>query len=118
MKLNSGEIRAVYYVMAGYRRASHHVPPSVDAFYRRLDRVVRAGELSSARQRSGCVPAQSENVELIGSRLAADMLGWHGDAGLRRVQRHAADLGGETVGGRLVFRAETVKQYRDALERG
>ena len=48
---------------------------------------------------------------LIGTRLAAEMLGW----GERRVRRHAADLDGTLVGGRLLYPQASVREYADAL---
>ncbi len=116
MKLNPTEVRAAYYVLGGYRRAELPQPPSVRALYERLDRIAHTGEVSPTRQETGCDSSGSEHVELVGARYAAAMLGWHGEAGLRRVQRHAADLDGQRIGNRWVFRAETVKQYRDHIE--
>jgi hypothetical protein len=54
-----------------------------------------------------------EDVETIGSKLAARILGWSE----RTVRRRAADLDGRLVGDRLVFDARVVREYRDHLAR-
>ena len=114
MRLTGWEIGAIYYHLGKWRRAGLPLSPSFTALYERFDRVVRFGELSPTRQESVCAPADSGHVELIGSRLAADILGWTE----RRVQRHAADLDGIKIGNRLVFPAASVRQYRDAIDGG
>lgn len=118
MKLDGWEIGTVYYYLAEYRRRGLPTGSAFNALYGRLHRVATVGEVSPTRQQSGTDSSGLEHVELVGARLAADILGWHGPAGLRRVQRHAADLGGWKVGNRLIFRADTVKQYRDTIEGG
>ena len=92
MKLTGTEIASVYYHLAEYRRAGLPVRPSFTSIFERFDRVIRYGEVSPTRQEIDTGTAQSEYVELVGARLATDMLGWHGPAGLRRLQRQAADL--------------------------
>lgn len=110
MKLTAHEVRAAYYVTAAYRRSGRHVPPSVAALCERLDREIRFG-VSPTRHESDSAPSPLGNVEWIGTRLAAELLGWS----LRRVQRHAADLDGRHVGGRLIFPRNSVEDYRDEL---
>jgi hypothetical protein len=92
-----------------------HIPPSVLALADRLDTEIRLG-LSPTRQENDSATRQLEpenvNVELIGTRLAAELLGWTE----RRVQRHQADLDGRMIGGRLVFRANVVREYARGLE--
>ncbi len=119
MKLSPTEVRACLYAVAQYRRAAalggRRVPPSVGALADRLDREIRLG-VSPARHQidsgAGQLEPENVNVELIGTRLAAQLLGWTA----RRVQRHQADLGGRIIGGRLVFNASTVREYRNGLE--
>ncbi len=113
MKLTGLEIWTVHWHLAKYKRAGLPITPSFNALHERFDRALRFGDpVSPTRQGNGCAPAESDYVELIGTRQAAELLGWT----IRRVQRHAADLDGTKVGGRLVFPAEAVKQYRDQLD--
>jgi hypothetical protein len=78
------------------------------AFHRRLDAAV---EVSSRRQ-SAAAHREELGVSRIGTRQAAALLGW----GVRRTQRHAADLGGELVADRLTFDERTVREYAEALQ--
>lgn len=79
--------------------------------------LVRALELelavSSTRHESACSAEQSDydDDDPIGTLDAARLLGWS----MRRVQRHAGDLDGHAVGGRLVFQRTTVIEYREAM---
>ena len=119
MKLTPTEVRACVFAVAQFRRAAvmggGRVPPSVAALADRLDHELRFG-LSPTRQENDSATRQLEpenlNVELIGTRLAAELLGWTE----RRVQRHQADLDGRMIGGRLVFRANAVREYARGLE--
>lgn len=113
MKLNAAEVGILYYFLAEYRRAGLPIRPPFTSVYERFDRAVRFGEVSPTRHQSCSGSAELEHVELVGAKLAADILGWHGPAGLRRLQRHADKLGAEKIGGRLVFRADTIKHHRD-----
>ena len=123
MKLTANDLRTTYWIVARWRRseilAGHRIEPPVAALMERLDREIRWA-VSPSRQpdcpATGDLVSERNSMELIGSRLAADILGWHGDAGLRRIQRRAADLGGRCVGGRLVFRANVVRAYREQME--
>jgi hypothetical protein len=118
VKLTPVETRAAMYAVAQYRRAAvmggRRVPPSVAALADRLDREIRLGASPRRQQSDSATPQlEQENVvELIGTKLAAQLLGWT----VRRVQRHRADLDGRIVGGRLVFRANVVRQYAQELE--
>jgi len=112
MKLTPTEIRAAVFLARRHRRAGGAVPPSVAALSERLESAVRQGEASPWRQSQPVTPPQSTCVEIIGSRLAAAILGW----GVRRVQRHAADLDGHHVGDRLVFRRAAVEDFKRHLD--
>ena len=118
MKLDGWEIGTVYFYLSEYRRRGLPTRSAFNSLYARLHRVVTVGEVSPTRQEKDTDSSGSEHVELVGARLAADILGWHGPAGLRRIQRHAADLGAIKVGNRLIFHADTVKQYREVIEGG
>ena len=80
------------------------VPYGVQQLHSRLRLAV---DVSSPGQSAGGDAAGS----LIGTRLAAEMLGW----GERRVRRHAADLDGRIVGGRMLYPQSSVREYADAL---
>lgn len=111
MELDSAEIRACYYALAALIRARPTVPPEVAQLYRKLDAAARCA-VSRTRQENSTGTGESTDVEWIGSALAARLLGWT----QRRVQRHAADLDAQLIGGRLVFRADRVRDYAEQLE--
>lgn len=116
MKLTGDEIRAAYFAVATCRRslAGRTVPPSVAALAERLEVVLRHGEVTCMRQPDRTDAAELESVkqmELIGTRIAAQMLGWS----LSTVLRHAADLDGRIVGHRWIFPARAVEEYRERL---
>ena len=114
MNLDRDEIRAAYFAVSAYRRAhalaGRPVPHRMHQLYARLDTAYRT-PMSSTRHENDSGIGQS-NV-WIGTRTAAQMLGWHP----RRIQRHAADLDGQLIGGRLVFPAASIEQYRKALQK-
>lgn len=113
LSLNPDETRAAYHAVAAFRRGralgGHPIPPQIQSLYARLDTVIRC---ATSPARHGTDSGTEEFGAWIGTRLAAEMLGWR----QRRVQRHAADLDGLLVGGRLVFPAAAVEAYRDALQ--
>jgi hypothetical protein len=51
-------------------------------------------------------PAQL-NHDQISTTQAAQMLGWH----VRKVRRNYLDLGGRKIAGRLMFDANTIREY-------
>ena len=117
MKLTTNEIRAAYYAVSTCRRAlaGKAVPPSVKALADRLEHVLRYVEMSPTRQQNDCGSAELEpenEMEWIGSRLAAEILGWD----IRRVQRAAArgDLDCQIVGHRYVFPASAITERMEA----
>jgi hypothetical protein len=81
----------------------------VQRLYDRLELAIRC-PVSPRRQQNGSDTGQFE--EWIGTRLAAQILGWS----QRRVQRHRADLDGQLRGDRLVFPARAVRGYAEALQ--
>lgn len=113
MLLTAEEIRAAYFAVAAFDRgramAGRPVPPAVRALRDRLDLAIRC-PMSRTRQEIHCSRGEL-TTEWIGTATAAQMLNWHP----RRVQRHAADLDGQLTGGRLMFRARAVEDYRSAL---
>lgn len=110
--LDADDVQAAAYLVGATLRdravAGRPVPHNVLALYRRLD---QAATLSRTRQETGC---GAEQLELIGSRLAAKILGWT----QRQVQRRAADLDGQIVGGRLTFDRAAVLAYKAAENGG
>ncbi len=89
LSLDHGEVRAAYHACAAFRRgqaiAGQPIPRQVESLYTRLDTVMRS-PVSRARHETGC--GTGESGAWIGTRLAAEALGWS----IRKVQRHAADL--------------------------
>lgn len=103
--LSDDDIRGAYYccaeVLRGRRLRGQPVPSWLRALYDRLDNEVRA---SRTRQESGSAEPELKPDEWIGTAQAAVLLGWS----RRRVQRRAADLDGQIVGGRWLFRESAV----------
>jgi hypothetical protein len=118
MKLTANDLRTTYWIVARWRRAEimagRPIERPVAALMERLDREIRWAvspsrhEIDSA---AGELKAE-HTVELIGTKLAAQILGWSE----RKVQRHRSDLGGRCVVGRLVFNAKTVRHYKEQME--
>jgi hypothetical protein len=118
MRLDSGEVQAAYYAVSGFIRercvGGRAVPGEVERLFRRLDHTVR---MSRARHESGCTAddAPPSDVDAwIGTRDVAQMLGWK----VRRVQRHALQLGGQMSSGRLLFRESAVIEYSEGIADG
>jgi hypothetical protein len=117
MKLTADEIRACFYAVSMCRRslADKSVPLSVSALAARLDEVMRYGEVTRTRQPNSTDTGELQSVkqmELVGTRIAAEMLGWS----LSTVLRHATDLDGRIVGRQFVFPARAVREYREGME--
>jgi hypothetical protein len=84
------EARAIAHLLTNVFREHavlrRHTPPAVLDLYRGLCNAI---DVSSRRHENDRDRGEL-NVSRIGTRLAADILGWD----MRRVQRHRADLGG------------------------
>lgn len=66
------------------------------------------GEMSRARQSRTRGQSHSRREEkLLSARQVSERIGWN----VRRVQRHAPELGGKLVGGRLLFRAAAIDEH-------
>lgn len=109
MNLDDNEVQAAYYGLSGFVRqrsiAGRPVPPEVLSIRQRLDAHVR---LSRARHETSCDTTDAARSEVwIGAAQTASML----HRGLRYVQRHANQIGGQLVGGRLLFRESDVIDY-------
>ena len=119
MKLDANEVEAAYYAVAGFIRQrqleGRPVQEEVRSVFGRLDATVR---LSRARHEAGCGtddPSLSDEEETwIGSGAAAQILGWS----QRKVQRHAPDMGGLKINGRLFIRESAVIDYAEELTHG
>lgn len=112
MNLNPSEVRAAYYAVTKVRReaalSNKPVPPALAALCERLDVAVRCG-LTPTRQAIGCRTEQLESW--IGTRLAAQMLGWK----IRRVERRATDFDGRKAGHRWIFPERAIKDYCEQM---
>jgi hypothetical protein len=112
MILDDDEVRQSAYCIGEVVRARRRGPGAVPPW---LSRLIRRYELeiatSRSRQDQGPGMQPSEHEQWIGTREAAATLGWTS----RRVQRHAADLEGRKISGKLVFRASVVVEYREGL---
>lgn len=109
--LRAVEVRAAVYALAeldrGRRFRGLGVPRECAMLLRRLNTPLTA---SRSRQPSGGQNVESSlarNEIRVGTRWVADRLGWS----TRRVQRHAAELGGERVGTGYVFAQNAIEEY-------
>ena len=114
MNLQAIEIEAVYYAVSGFIRERHisgrPIPAEVLDVRHRLDAHVR---LSSARHETTSETTNPEDSEVwIGATATAAKI----RRGLRYVQRHANEIGGQLIGGRYVFRESDVIDYLERLE--
>ena len=112
ISLDTAEARACMHLIGVLIRerakAGRPTPHDVLHLYRRLDTAVSM----SLRGQSKALRQRELGVSHVGTRVAAEILGW----GVRRVRRHAADLGGKLVGDRLVFDEHEVREYATALQ--
>ncbi|BBU23279.1 hypothetical protein [Mycobacterium xenopi] len=109
--LTAAELKACHYcarVVDAVTAPDHPIRRWLPALLERLQT-----ELSTSRSRNGNVAAaeQLDMTELIGTAQAAAILG----RTQRRVQQIAADLDGQTVDGRLLFRRSDVLSYKEAM---
>ena len=114
MNLQGIEIEAVYYAVSGFIReryiSGRPIPAEVLSVRHRLDAHVR---LSSTRHETGLETTNPEDSEVwIGATATAAKIG----RGLRYVQRHATDIGGQLIGGRYLFRETDVIDYMERLD--
>ena len=98
---------AVYVASDVIRQRQLSGAPIPDWLRRHQFRCEQRLLMSRARQQFGGVVRKSEQDELIGVPEAGTILGWKP----RRVQRNAADLGGQLVGSALVFRRSVVEDF-------
>ena len=113
MRLDDTEVRAAYYGLSECVRqrnlAGRSLPLEVEQLFGKLHDQIR---LSRARQES-CSAAEdassSEGEVFIGSAEAAQML----NCSKRHVQRHAREIGGQLIGGRLAFRHSEVRDFAE-----
>jgi hypothetical protein len=108
MELSAGELRQLAYCVSAVLRARRR-QNQVRSWLVDLDRRLTAEIVSRARR--GTVSAEPHSDVWIGSPRAAEILGWS----KRQVQRRAADLDGQIVAGRWLFRESTVHEYARGL---
>jgi hypothetical protein len=112
VNLSDDDLRAAYFCAAEVVRISRlggrPISAGVRSFYDRLGVEIRV-RLSRSRQEFDCVPEQLSVDRRIGAAEAAMILGWS----KRQVQRRCADLDGEKVGGRYLFRESIVTEYAE-----
>jgi hypothetical protein len=108
VKLTSDEARAAYYCAAALirhrQRSGEPIPDWLRRHFNRLDTQIRA---SQSGQESDCGAEEFSQDKLITAREAAQVLG----CSKRQAQRLHADLDAVLVGGRWLFRLDTVTQY-------
>ncbi len=112
LELDADDHHALMAAIAHYCRTAPVVPASMWRTRERLDRLIR--QPSAIGRQCRCARPQLADVETIGTKLAARILG----RSERWVCRHANDLGGVRVGSRSwSFDARVVREYRDHLTR-
>lgn len=99
-------VRSAYYCadreLRARRRARLPIPASLHRLHQHLGLAIRCA--SQLGQETATAAA---GLELISAQQAAQLLG----LSKRQAQRLAADLDGEIVGGRWLFRRSVVEQY-------
>ncbi|MGY4648406.1 hypothetical protein [Mycobacterium sp. URHB0021] len=114
--LDYDEVRAAYAAVKIFIRmhekSDRPVPHQAEALYRRLDPVMMQPRTAVSPSRHETGGGETELSAWMGTRLAAQTLGWNA----RKVQRHSADLDGQLIGGRLWFPAASIETYRKALQ--
>ncbi len=112
MNLDDTETRQLLYCCAAELRArAQGKPPGVQPWLTRLvRRLEQEVALASSRQDDATDQPfwDGDDDEWLGSAQVARVLGWS----LRTVQRRAADLDGQKVGGAWVFREDVVRETR------
>ena len=112
MKLSDDDVeRALYCVnetVDRRRRAGIPVPGWMMRLGRLLDLASLTSDTAARGHETGCSSEQSEEM-FIGSVETARLLG----LSTRQVRRLRGDLEGESVSGRLVFRAAVVNEYAE-----
>jgi hypothetical protein len=115
VNLTDSDLHAAYYCTAelvrSRRLGCRPIPAEVRRLYDRLTVEITL-RMSRPRQEFDCNRAQLDSDKQIGAAEAAMILKWT----KRRVQRRAADLDGQIVGGRWLFREHTVIEYREGLQ--
>jgi len=112
VELDRDELRAAVFALSTLTRerrlAGRGCPKEVVALRDRLEREWR--HPSPTRQQRGAAREEWDaDATRIGTATVARRLGWS----TRRVQRHADMLGGQMIGGRLVFRTRDVQAYAE-----
>jgi hypothetical protein len=112
MKFSDIDTQAAYHcaaaVIRSRQRTGAPIPEWLRRHYSRLDTQIRG--LSESGHESGqsdCVAGQSNAT--ISAREAAAIL----ECSKRQVQRLAADIGGEFICGRWLFKLAAVKAYKE-----
>ena len=114
MNLTGTDLHAALYVAAevirSRQRTGQPVPTWLRRHFNRLDTEIRV--LQSGHESDGDT-GQSDQEQLITAREAAAILG----CSKRQAQRLAADLDGQIVGGRWLFKLNTVTKYAQGRDR-
>jgi hypothetical protein len=115
MTLDDATVRTAFYccseVLRRRIRCGEPVPQWLKDHHAHLYNAV---VLSRPGHRPGAVEPELKAEKLIGAREAADILGMS----KRQVQRLAADLDGQIIDGRWLFKERTVLTYAEARHDG
>lgn len=115
MSMAADDVRPAYYcaaeVMRHRQRAGQPIPHWLSRHFDQLDAKIRASESGHESDRAA---GQLDDEKLITAREAANIVG----RSKRQVQRLAADLDGQIVGGRWLFQLNTVTEYAEERGRG
>ena len=83
------------------------MPPSENPTSESAQHTALLARLLTANLRDLVVWLRADGVRLFMSDAVTDLLGWS----LRKVQRRAAKLGGELIGGRLLFATAAIDEH-------
>lgn len=113
VRLDATDLRAALFTVAHYLRTVPASPPSLWRLRDKLNTAITSG-MSLTGHECGCGEEglTDDATELLGARLAAEILG----CTPRHARRLHADLGGHRIGDRLMFDAAAVREYVKALQ--
>jgi hypothetical protein len=96
------------------RQRRNEVPMRAPWTREMIEKICGAiGDTSRPRQSRTRGRSHSTHADkLLSARQVSDRIGWN----VRRVQRHAAELGGELVDGRLLFKAAAIDEHLGGVQ--
>jgi hypothetical protein len=113
VRLDATDLRAALFTVAHYLRTVPASPPSLWRLRDKLNTAITSGmSLTGHECDCGTAELEHDQVEWIGARLAAAILG----CTPRHARRLHTDLGDHRIGDRLMFDAAAVREYAETLQ--